>query len=178
VKRASYEASHAVFSSLPPLLKGKVVPVRNFTENHAMKSYCGVEVWLHAFLNSALEGGEWSASQPLYTPPPGKEPYVPIAGLDAVAKRKILSPCRESNTGRPAHRQALYRLSYSGPYFISSRYNCSPQHPVLYGTYSLHGTGYYLKSRLLLSSSKNIPLSYGTRRLITLFTKARHWTLS
>jgi hypothetical protein len=25
---------------------------------------------------------------------------------------------------------------------------------------------------------KNIPLSYGTRRFITVFTKARHWTLS
>jgi hypothetical protein len=35
-----------------------------------------------------------------------------------------------------------------------------------------------LKSWLLLSSSKSIPFSYGTRRLITVFTKARHWTLS
>jgi len=26
----------------------------------------------------------------------------PRAGLDAEAKRKILSPCRESNSGRPA----------------------------------------------------------------------------
>jgi hypothetical protein len=26
----------------------------------------------------------------------------PIAGLDAVANRKILSPCRESNSGCPA----------------------------------------------------------------------------
>jgi hypothetical protein len=45
-------------------------------------------------------------------------------------------------------------------------------------TYSLHGAGYYLKNWLLLSSSKNIPLSYETRRFITVFTKARHWTLS
>jgi hypothetical protein len=45
-------------------------------------------------------------------------------------------------------------------------------------TYLLHGTVYYLKSWLLLSSSKNIPLSYGTRSFITVFTKARHWTLS
>jgi hypothetical protein len=45
-------------------------------------------------------------------------------------------------------------------------------------TYSLHGAGYYLKSWLLLSSSINIPLSYGTRRFITVFTKARHWTQS
>jgi hypothetical protein len=29
-----------------------------------MKTYWGVEVYLHAFLNSALDGGEWSASRP------------------------------------------------------------------------------------------------------------------
>jgi hypothetical protein len=45
-------------------------------------------------------------------------------------------------------------------------------------TYSLHGAGYYLKSWLLLSSLKNIPLSYGIRRFITMLTKARYWTLS
>jgi hypothetical protein len=45
-------------------------------------------------------------------------------------------------------------------------------------THSLHGAGYYLKSWLSLSFSKNIPLSYGTRRFITVFTKARPWTLS
>jgi hypothetical protein len=33
----------------------------------------GVEVYLHAFLTLAIDGGEWSAS------PPGKEPLVPIA---------------------------------------------------------------------------------------------------
>jgi hypothetical protein len=40
-------------------------------------------------------------------------------------------------------------------------------------THSLHGAGYYLKKFL-----KNILLSYGTRRYITVFTKARRWTLS
>jgi hypothetical protein len=54
---------------------------------------------------------------------------------------------------------------------------------ILYASYlltysSLHGAGYYLKSWLSLSLSKNVPLSYGTRRFITVFTKARHWTLS
>jgi hypothetical protein len=45
-------------------------------------------------------------------------------------------------------------------------------------TYLIHGVGYYLKSWLSLSLSKNILLSYGTRKFITVFTKARHWTLS
>jgi hypothetical protein len=45
-------------------------------------------------------------------------------------------------------------------------------------THSLHGAGYYLKSWLSLSLSKNILLSYGTWRFITVFTQARHWTLS
>jgi hypothetical protein len=45
-------------------------------------------------------------------------------------------------------------------------------------TYSLHCAGYYLKSWVSLSLSKNILLSYGTRRFITVVTKARHWTLS
>jgi len=45
-----------------------------------MKLYGGVEAWLHAFFDlstrAALEGGEWSASQPgCFTP--GKEPLVP-----------------------------------------------------------------------------------------------------
>jgi hypothetical protein len=28
-----------------------------------MKMYWGMEVWLHAFLTFALDGGEWSASR-------------------------------------------------------------------------------------------------------------------
>jgi hypothetical protein len=31
---------------------------------HAMKTWCGVKVWLHAFLTSALDGDECSASYP------------------------------------------------------------------------------------------------------------------
>jgi hypothetical protein len=40
------------------------------TKHHAMKAYRGVVVLLHAFLPSALDGGEWPA------PLPGKEPLV------------------------------------------------------------------------------------------------------
>jgi hypothetical protein len=60
-----------------------------------MKTYWGVEVSLHAFLTSTLDGGEWSASRP------GRcTPSIlciggwvgPRAILDRVAKRKIPSP--------------------------------------------------------------------------------------
>jgi hypothetical protein len=41
-----------------------------------------------------------------------------------------------------------------------------------------HGARYYLESWLSLSLSKNILLSYENRRFITVFTQARHWSLS
>jgi hypothetical protein len=74
-----------------------------------MKTYCEVEVYLHVLLTSALDGGEWSASQP------GR--FIPTeratgsywiggwvgsrAGLYMVAKRKIPIPRRESNPYHP-----------------------------------------------------------------------------
>jgi hypothetical protein len=64
-------------------------------------------------LTSALDGGEWSASQPgRFTPgkiAPGthcRGEWVGFrAGLDAVEKRTKL-PFQESKAGRPAHRHA------------------------------------------------------------------------
>jgi hypothetical protein len=47
------------------------------TKHHAMKTYEEMEVYLHAFLTSALDGCEWSASRPgRFTP--GKELPIPI----------------------------------------------------------------------------------------------------
>jgi hypothetical protein len=74
-----------------------------------MKAHWGVEVQLHAFLTSALDGGEWSASRPgLFTSrerTPGTRwigGWVgPRAGLDAVVKRKIPSLRRKSNPRTP-----------------------------------------------------------------------------
>jgi hypothetical protein len=70
-----------------------------------MKTYWGVEVKLHAFLTSALDGGEWSASLPDRFTPRERTPGTnwiggwvgPRAILDALVKRKIPSPRRESN---------------------------------------------------------------------------------
>jgi hypothetical protein len=45
-------------------------------------------------------------------------------------------------------------------------------------SYLPHGAEHYLKSWLSLSFSKISWFIYGTRRFITVFTKARHWTLS
>jgi hypothetical protein len=56
----------------------------------------GVEILLHAFLTSALDGGEWSASRPSRFSPRERASgthyigWVDLrAGLDAVVKRKI-----------------------------------------------------------------------------------------
>jgi hypothetical protein len=80
---------------------------------------------------SALAGGEWSASRPgRFTP--GKRVHgthwiggwvSPRAGLDAVEKRKISCPCRESNPGRPAHTQPVAIPTKLFPLLINSRYN-------------------------------------------------------
>jgi hypothetical protein len=72
------------------------------------------------------------------------------------------------------------------PHYHKHRYSgfngdinyCFLQNTVLQYTYLLHGTGHYLKSWLSLNLSKNIQLSYGTQRFITVFTKSCHQTLS
>jgi hypothetical protein len=64
-----------------------------------MKVYWGVEVDLHAFFISVLDGGEWSASRPGCFTPRERDSGThwiggwvgPRAGLDAVVKRKIPS---------------------------------------------------------------------------------------
>jgi hypothetical protein len=73
-------------------------------------------------LTLALDGGEWSVSRPGRFTPRERAPgthrmggwMVPRTVLDAVVKRKIPSPRRESNSDRPARSLALYRLSYHG----------------------------------------------------------------
>jgi hypothetical protein len=90
-----------------------------------MKAYWGVEVQLHAFSISVLDGGEWSASRPGRFTSRDRAPGThwiggwvgPNAVLDAVVKRKIPSPRREKkpcNSDSPAHSPALYRLICPG----------------------------------------------------------------
>jgi hypothetical protein len=49
-------------------LKAKFALVLNY-KHHPMQTYERVEVWLHAFLDSALEECEWLASRPDLFPP-------------------------------------------------------------------------------------------------------------
>jgi len=81
-----------------------------------MKTYWGMEVQLYGFLTSVAYGGQWSASRyGCFTSE--KRTSVthwiggrvgPKAFLEAVEKRKIFSPYRDSNSGRPARSIALY----------------------------------------------------------------------
>jgi hypothetical protein len=97
-------------------IKSKAVPL------HAMEAHGGERRYSsYSFLTSALDGGEWSASHPGRSLPPGERTpgthwiggwVFPRAGLDAEARRKILCPCRGSNLDRPARSQTLYWLSY------------------------------------------------------------------
>jgi hypothetical protein len=74
------------------------------TSNHVMKTHGRLEVQLHAFVTSVLNGGEWSASRlGLFTP--GIElgthwtgGWVGLrAGLDVLTKRKHIFPTPDRN---------------------------------------------------------------------------------
>jgi hypothetical protein len=70
------------------------------TKHHAMKTYWGEETQLRAFLNSALDIGEWSASSSGRIIPRERAPGTHWIGgwvdtraiLEAVVKRKIPRP--------------------------------------------------------------------------------------
>jgi hypothetical protein len=65
-------------------------------KNHPIKTYWGEEVYLHVFLTSALNDGEWSTSRPgRFTPGIKTSRYLltggcmgHTAGLGGVARRK------------------------------------------------------------------------------------------
>jgi hypothetical protein len=63
-------------------------------KHHAMRE---LEVMLHAFLTSVLDGGKWSGSRF------GRPTPVPMSRSGHSG-----TPCRESNPGRPACNRSLY----------------------------------------------------------------------
>jgi hypothetical protein len=79
------------------------------TKYHIMKTYGVMEVQLHAFLTSALDGGEWSVSR--------HTRFIPRKGARCVYwlgdwvpepvwtrwRKKNVCLCRESNPSRPGH---------------------------------------------------------------------------
>jgi hypothetical protein len=86
-------------------MKVKVKLFLCLTKHHAMGTIVAVGLYLHAFLTSALGGGEWSASRPGRFTPRERVPNThwvgdwvgPKAILDTVVKRKIPNLRRESN---------------------------------------------------------------------------------
>jgi hypothetical protein len=60
--------------------------------------------------------------------------------------------------GRPARSQSLYRLSYPGSQLILTSRSCA-----------------FIEKPPILQILKNFPAFYGTRRFITVFTRALHW---
>ena len=62
--------------------KGKLHPLhRHWGSVQAVRPIRGVEVQLYPFMTTALEGGEWSASRPGRSLPPGKTRYPLYRGL-------------------------------------------------------------------------------------------------
>jgi hypothetical protein len=85
------------------------------TKHHALKTYAGVGIQLDASLTLESDESEWSASRLGRFTPRWRAPVThwiggwvdPRAGLEAVVRRKISSPYRDSNpsTVQPvAHR--------------------------------------------------------------------------
>jgi hypothetical protein len=89
------------------------------TKHHVIKMCGGVEVMLHTFLSSALDGGEWPVSHPGRFTHGERTPFAhctgswvgPRAGLDASVTRKICAPAGNRTavtqpavaTGKPQH---------------------------------------------------------------------------
>jgi len=71
-------------------------------------------------MTAALEGGEWSATRPGRTLPPGKKRYPfyrKLGGPQGRSGRAEKSrPYLDSIPDRPARSQSLYRLSYPARY--------------------------------------------------------------
>jgi hypothetical protein len=122
-----WSKSHCTFHCTEPgiILQCKVKVKLSLCFNWAPRHEGVLGEWRYSYLNSALDGSEWSASRPRPLSPQGKAPgthwigsWVGLrAGLEAVVKRKIPSHCRDSN------------VRSSRPYFskYSTRRKCLQQ---------------------------------------------------
>jgi hypothetical protein len=54
--------------------KNSLQKIRKFVTVHAVRANVGVKVYLHSFLTSTLDGGEWSTSQHGHITPEDKVP--------------------------------------------------------------------------------------------------------
>jgi hypothetical protein len=92
-------------------------------------------------LTSALDGGEWSASRPCRFTPTERAPgthwtggwVVPRAVLDAVMKRKIPSPHRESNPRTPIVQPVAQRYT---DWAITALFNVGTSRKIFHNTNS------------------------------------------
>jgi hypothetical protein len=106
-------------------IRTKLRRIFSLIKRYAMKTYGGMEVYLQAFLTSALDGGEWSASSPgsFTRGTHWIRVWVgPRAVLDMVTRRKhpLFDPARNRTPVVQPVAQALYWLSY--PAYIRTRY--------------------------------------------------------
>jgi hypothetical protein len=87
-----------------------------------METYEGVDVYIHVFLTSALDGGKWSASLRSCLIPGERAPHThwiggwvgPRAGQGDVEERKFLTlrELKLRDLGLSARNQSLHRLAY------------------------------------------------------------------
>jgi hypothetical protein len=104
-------------------VKGEVVPVL-LTEHHAMEAYWGSE--------GVAPRGEWSASCPGRFTPRERDPGThwiggwvgPKAVLDAVVKRIISSPRRESNPRTPIVQSVARRYTHWATTALTMYHDC------------------------------------------------------
>jgi hypothetical protein len=98
-------------------------------------------------LTSALDGGEWSASRPGRFTPRERAPRThwiggwvgPRAVLDAVVKRKISSPRRESNPRtpivQPVSQQSISVTKWIMLKVLGEKWDCKTREMKIYGVY-------------------------------------------
>jgi hypothetical protein len=96
------------------------------TKHNVMEVYRGVEVLLNAFLTSALDGGEWSASLPGRFISRGRSTGThwiggwvgPRAGLDVMLEETFPAPAVTRTPDHPARSPVLCHWAIPAPNFL------------------------------------------------------------